>query len=117
MTADAALARAVERACELSRLYARVAELEVMDVDVTALEVDAMAAQIIPTDDTPGAREAQVVGGSPDERDALEQAATGKEQHDAHGITGRPTNLTIRNCDIGLTSGDSIQFDGQCSHS
>jgi hypothetical protein len=33
------------------------------------------------------------------------------EQHDAHGITGRPTNLTIRNCDIGLTSGDSVQFD------
>ena len=33
------------------------------------------------------------------------------DQKDAHGITGRPTNLTIRNCDIGLTSGDSIQFD------
>ena len=33
------------------------------------------------------------------------------QQHDAHGITGRPTNLTIRNCDIGLTSGDCIQFD------
>jgi hypothetical protein len=32
-------------------------------------------------------------------------------QHDAHGITGRPLNLTIRNCDIGLVSGDSIQFD------
>lgn len=33
------------------------------------------------------------------------------EQHDAHGITGRPHHLIIRNCDIGLTSGDSIQFD------
>lgn len=33
------------------------------------------------------------------------------DQQDAHGITGRPVNLTIRNCDIGLTSGDSIQFD------
>jgi hypothetical protein len=38
-------------------------------------------------------------------------AGTFTEQHDAHGVTGRPTNLTIRNCDIGLTSGDSIQFD------
>lgn len=32
-------------------------------------------------------------------------------QQDAHGITGRPGGLVIRNCDIGLTSGDSIQFD------
>jgi hypothetical protein len=38
-------------------------------------------------------------------------AGSFSDQHDAHGITGRPTNLTIRNCDIGLTSGDSIQFD------
>ncbi len=38
-------------------------------------------------------------------------AGTYGNQHDAHGITGRPTNLTIRNCDIGMTSGDSIQFD------
>jgi len=38
-------------------------------------------------------------------------AGTHEDQRDAHGITGRPTNLTIRNCDIGLTSGDSIQFD------
>jgi hypothetical protein len=38
-------------------------------------------------------------------------AGTFHEQRDAHGITGSPTNLTIRNCDIGLTSGDSIQFD------
>ena len=33
------------------------------------------------------------------------------QQHDAHGITGRPTNLTVRNCDIGLVSGDCLQFD------
>jgi hypothetical protein len=33
------------------------------------------------------------------------------DQHDAHGITGRPTNLVIRNCNIGLVSGDCIQFD------
>jgi hypothetical protein len=33
------------------------------------------------------------------------------EQHDAHGITGRPTGLVIRNCAIGLASGDCIQFD------
>lgn len=32
------------------------------------------------------------------------------QPHDAHGITGRPTNLTIRNCEIGMTSGDSVQF-------
>jgi hypothetical protein len=38
-------------------------------------------------------------------------AGTFEDQRDAHGITGRPTNLTIRNCEIGLTSGDSIQFD------
>jgi hypothetical protein len=38
-------------------------------------------------------------------------AGTFSDQHDAHGITGRPTNLTIRNCDIGLISGDCIQFD------
>lgn len=38
-------------------------------------------------------------------------AGTFKDQKDAHGITGCPQNLTIRNCDIGLTSGDSIQFD------
>jgi hypothetical protein len=34
-----------------------------------------------------------------------------REQRDAHGITGRPTNLTIRDCEIGLTSGDAVQFD------
>ena len=38
-------------------------------------------------------------------------AGTYADQKDAHGITGQPTNLTICNCDIGLTSGDSIQFD------
>jgi hypothetical protein len=38
-------------------------------------------------------------------------AGSFEQQHDAHGITGRPINLTIRNCDIGLTSGDAIQFD------
>jgi len=38
-------------------------------------------------------------------------AATFKEQHDAHGITGRWGNVVIRNCDIGLVSGDCIQFD------
>jgi len=32
-------------------------------------------------------------------------------QRDAHGITGRWGNVTIRNCDIGLISGDCIQFD------
>lgn len=34
-----------------------------------------------------------------------------KDQKDAHGITGRWGNVTIRNCDISCTSGDSIQFD------
>jgi hypothetical protein len=38
-------------------------------------------------------------------------AGTYDGQRDAHGITGRPTNLTVRNCDIGLVSGDAIQFD------
>ena len=38
-------------------------------------------------------------------------AGTYAEQRDAHGITGNPTNLTIRNCQIGLVSGDAIQFD------
>jgi hypothetical protein len=33
------------------------------------------------------------------------------EQADAHGITGSPENLVVRNCDIGLVSGDAIQFD------
>jgi hypothetical protein len=38
-------------------------------------------------------------------------AGTYSDQHDAHGITGQPNNLTIRNCEIGLTSGDAVQFD------
>lgn len=32
-------------------------------------------------------------------------------QDDAHGITGCPTRLTIRNCEIFFVSGDSVQFD------
>jgi hypothetical protein len=38
-------------------------------------------------------------------------AGTFKEQHDAHGITGRWGNVVIRNCEIHHTSGDSVQFD------
>lgn len=38
-------------------------------------------------------------------------SGTYREQRDAHGITGNPIGLTIRNCDIGLVSGDAIQFD------
>ena len=38
-------------------------------------------------------------------------AQTFKEQKDAHGITGRPTRLTIRNCEIYYVSGDAVQFD------
>jgi hypothetical protein len=38
-------------------------------------------------------------------------AGTYEQQEDAHGITGSPQNLIIRNCDIGLVSGDAIQFD------
>jgi len=38
-------------------------------------------------------------------------AGTFKDQKDAHGITGRPTRLTIRNCQIGYVSGDCLQFD------
>ena len=34
-----------------------------------------------------------------------------KKQTDAHGITGRWGKILIRNCDIGLISGDCIQFD------
>jgi len=34
-----------------------------------------------------------------------------KEQHDAHGITGRWDRVTIRNCEIFYVSGDCIQFD------
>ena len=38
-------------------------------------------------------------------------AGTFKKQTDAHGITGRWGKILIRNCDIGLISGDCIQFD------
>lgn len=38
-------------------------------------------------------------------------AGTFREQHDAHGITGRPKRLTIRNCEIYHVSGDAAQFD------
>jgi len=34
-----------------------------------------------------------------------------KKQDDAHGITGQPHNLVIRDCEIYYTSGDSVQFD------
>jgi hypothetical protein len=36
---------------------------------------------------------------------------TFEEQKDAHGITGRPVNLVIRNTEISHVSGDAIQFD------
>jgi len=36
---------------------------------------------------------------------------TFEEQNDAHGITGRWGDVTIRNCDISHVSGDCIQFD------
>lgn len=38
-------------------------------------------------------------------------AGTYDDQHDAHGVTGRWGDVTIRNCDISYCSGDSIQFD------
>lgn len=38
-------------------------------------------------------------------------AGTFEQQKDAHGVTGCPTGLVIRNCDIGLVSGDAVQFD------
>lgn len=38
-------------------------------------------------------------------------AGSYSDQVDAHGITGRWGDVTIRNCDIGLVSGDCIQFD------
>lgn len=33
------------------------------------------------------------------------------DQQDAHGVTGRWGDVVVRNCDIGLVSGDCIQFD------
>lgn len=38
-------------------------------------------------------------------------SGTFEEQHDAHGITGRWGDVTIRNCDISHISGDCVQFD------
>jgi hypothetical protein len=38
-------------------------------------------------------------------------ASTFGEQRDAHGITGRWHDVTIRNCEISYVSGDCIQFD------
>lgn len=38
-------------------------------------------------------------------------AGSFKEQVDAHGVTGRPTRLVIRNCEIYYVSGDAVQFD------
>ncbi|NOX54944.1 MAG: right-handed parallel beta-helix repeat-containing protein [Planctomycetes bacterium] len=38
-------------------------------------------------------------------------AGTYEDQKDAHGITGRWGNVTIRNCEIYYVSGDCIQFD------
>jgi len=37
--------------------------------------------------------------------------STFKKQHDAHGITGRWNQVTIRNCEVYYVSGDSVQFD------
>ena len=38
-------------------------------------------------------------------------AGTFRHQEDAHGISGTPRNLIIRNCEIFQVSGDGIQFD------
>ncbi len=38
-------------------------------------------------------------------------SGTFRDQDDAHGVTGRPRSLTIRNCEIFLVSGDCLQFD------
>lgn len=40
-------------------------------------------------------------------------AGTYRAEHnfDAHGITGRPLNLTVRNTEISHVSGDALQFD------
>jgi hypothetical protein len=37
--------------------------------------------------------------------------STFKEQKDAHGVTGRWGNVTIKNCEICYVSGDAVQFD------
>lgn len=38
-------------------------------------------------------------------------SGTFEEQHDAHGVTGRWGDVTIRNCEISQISGDCVQFD------
>lgn len=38
-------------------------------------------------------------------------AGTYEQQADAHGITGRPNGLIVRNCEIHHVSGDCLQFD------
>lgn len=38
-------------------------------------------------------------------------AGTYQQQHDAHGVTGRWGNVTIRNCEVFRVSGDCVQFD------
>ncbi|HUT89217.1 MAG TPA: right-handed parallel beta-helix repeat-containing protein [Thermoguttaceae bacterium] len=38
-------------------------------------------------------------------------AGTFQDQEDAHGITGQPGSLVIRNCEIYYVSGDAVQFD------
>ena len=38
-------------------------------------------------------------------------AGTFAKQKDAHGITGQPRNLVIRDCEIYQVSGDAVQFD------
>lgn len=38
-------------------------------------------------------------------------SGTFENQHDAHGITGRWNDVTIRNCEISHVSGDCVQFD------
>lgn len=37
--------------------------------------------------------------------------STYEDQSDAHGITGHPAHLVVRNCDIAYVSGDCLQFD------
>ena len=37
--------------------------------------------------------------------------STFDKQHDAHGITGHPQHLVVRNCEIYYVSGDTLQFD------
>lgn len=38
-------------------------------------------------------------------------SGTFERQDDAHGMTGRPVKLIIRNCEIYFVSGDCVQFD------